>query len=187
MEMLSTSTPLMTPRRLRRQEYAQLVSLGAFDGEKIELIRGALNRISPARPPHSSVIEELTDQFAIGLKRRARVRVQCPFVAVDDSEPEPDLAIVLRGDHHSEHPDSALLIVEVADSSLRYDREVKGPLYAESRVGEYWIVAIDRGCIEVYRDPADGRWNTSFIVGRDGSVSPLAFPDLVINVGGLLP
>lgn len=187
MEMISTSTPFLTPRRLRRQEYDQLVSLGSFDGEKIELIRGALSQMSPTRPPHSFVLEELIDQFAAGLRRRARVRVQCPFLAADDSEPEPDFAIVPRGDHYSEHPDSALLIVEVADSSLRYDRDTKGPLYAESRVDEYWIVAIERGCIQVYRDPSDGSWNTSFTVGREGTISPLAFPDLVINVAELLP
>lgn len=187
METLSTFAPAISQRRLRRLEYDQLVSLGAFDGEKLELIRGALSTMSPTRPSHSYVIQELTARFIIGLKGRAILRVQSPFIATDDSEPEPDFAIVPSDDYASEHPDEARLIVEVAESSLRYDRDVKGPLYAESQAGEYWIVAIDRGCIEVYRDPADGRWNTSFVVGREGSVAPLAFPDLVIPAGAILP
>lgn len=177
----------MQLRKLRRAEYDQLVALGVFEGEKVELIRGAIVEMSPTRPSHAFVIQKLTRRLLAAVGDRADIRGQSSFVAADDSQPEPDLAVVAVDNDGHAHPSRAHLIIEVAESSLRTDREIKGPLYAESHVDEYWIVAIERRQVEVYRDPVLGRWNTAFTVGESGSVSPLAFPDLVIAVADILP
>src|SRR5205823_4427328 len=84
------------------------------------------------------------------LAGRARVHPQLTFIAADESEPEPDIAIVPEGSHAKEHPDRAYLLIEVAESSLDYDRETKGPLYATSRVDEYWIVDVAGRAVELY-------------------------------------
>src|SRR6266550_155246 len=120
------------PRRLRRSEYDELVASGAFEDERVELLRGVIVSMSPNNPPHASPVQLLGQLLIPALLGRATVRIQLPIVAVDESEPEPDVAIVPLGDHARAHPDRAMLIIEVAESSLRKDRLVKGPLYAAS-------------------------------------------------------
>ena len=97
---------------------------------------GQLGATSPHGPRHDSAVEELTEILVRELAGRARVRIQSAFVASDGSEPEPDVAVVPKGDYHDSHPTSAWLIMEVAESSLRKDRGLKAQLYAESGVGE---------------------------------------------------
>lgn len=144
------------PRPLTRAEYERLVALGMFDGERIELLEGVIVRMSPHGPEHDSALEELTELLVQQVAGRARVRVQSSFAASDNSEPEPDLAVVPRGDYSSAHPDRALLIIEVANSSLTKDRRYKARLYAKSHVDEYWVVNLLDRVIEVFSDARDG-------------------------------
>ena len=124
------------PRLLTRSEYVRIAETGIFDRERVELIRGVVIRMSPIGPPHSDSVDELTEKLVTALVGRARVRIQHPFLAADESEPEPDVAVVPLGDYLTAHPDRAYLVIEVADSSLRKDRYVKAPLYAISNVEE---------------------------------------------------
>jgi Uma2 family endonuclease len=141
--------------------------------------------MAPNDPEHASPIDVLTVLFAVGLAGRARLRVQQPIIAVDESEPEPDLAIVPSGNYTRRHPDRAHLVVEVAASSLKKDRDVKAPLYAASGFLEYWIVDVRACTVEVFREPsADGYGNhTTSALGA--TIRPLAFPDLEVLVSTL--
>ena len=114
--MASPSQDLLRP--LRRVEYDQLITLGAFEGEKIELLDGALVHMTPTGTPHSSTVQRLTELLLPPLLGRASVRVQQPYAAGPFSEPEPDLAVVPLGEYDTAHPDRAYLVIEVAESSL---------------------------------------------------------------------
>lgn len=173
------------PRRLTRSEYDRMVELGFFRDERLELIRGIVVRMPPIGPPHSDPVTRLTKWFVLALSERADVRTQQPFVACDESEPEPDVAIVPLGSYNKKHPSQAFMLVEVADSSLDYDRDTKAPLYASSGVPEYWIVNVITRAIEVYRRPLDGRYASVETYGAGTVVRPEAFPELEISVDAL--
>jgi len=158
MTLARDAFPLDRLRPIRRAEYDRMVRLGMFRQEKIELLYGRLVFMSPHGEPHAYSITRLTKLLVRALGDRADVRVQLPFAASDDSEPEPDVAIVPPGDYLHEHPRSALLVIEVADSSLQEDRRLKGALYAASGVPEYWIVNLVDRVIEVHRRPTDGTY-----------------------------
>ena len=168
-------------RRLRRAEYDRLVDAGVFAGEPVELIRGVIVRMVPQGPPHAGPIEVLTELLVPALVGRARVRVQLPIVAPDDSEPEPDLAVVPVGQPHEQHPDQAYLVIEVARTTQAYDRGTKGPLYAEMGVPEYWLVDVEAKAVEVHREPERGRY-ARVETRREGRLSLVAFPDVTVPV-----
>jgi len=173
------------PRGLRRSEYDQLVRLGAFEDERVELLHGTIVEMSPNNPHHAGPITRLTEILVLALAGRADVRVQLSYWATDDSEPEPDLAVVPRGPWNREHPASAHLVIEVAASSLRKDRVVKAPLYAASSVTEYWVVNVVEQSVEVYRD-SDGRsFRSESRYGASSELCLVAFPDVVVRVGDI--
>lgn len=169
-------------RPLRRVEYDQLVALGTFDGERVELIGGALRRMSPIGPPHMSTVDVLNQLLVLALAGRAWVRVQGSFAADDLSEPEPDFCIFPLGDYSAAHPSEAHLIIEVADSSLRYDRGEKAQLYAACGVPEYWIVNLPDRVVEVHREPSAGRYRDVTTAPKGARLRLLAFPDVEFAV-----
>lgn len=173
------------PRRLSRAEYDRMAELGFFRAERVELIRGTVVRMAPIGPNHSDPVDVLNVLFVRAIGERARVRIQSPFLAADDSEPEPDVALVPYRRYADEHPRDAFLIVEVADSSLLYDRNTKAPLYAESGVDEYWIVDVAARAVEVHDQPRDGVYSRVQRYGTEADVRPAAFPDIVLRVGDL--
>jgi Uma2 family endonuclease len=174
-----------SPRLMSRAEYEQLAEQGFFSKERVELIRGIVVKMSPIGSRHSDPIDVLTEHFVLGLKGRAKVRIQQPFAASDDSEPEPDVLLAPPKRYADAHPSQAFLIVEVAESSLAYDRETKAPLYASSGVPEYWNVDVNERRIEVHASPAGGRYERVRFVGSEAALSPAAFPDVVLAVGDL--
>jgi Uma2 family endonuclease len=174
-----------TPRRIKRAEYDRLAELGFFRDERVELIRGIVIEMAPIGPPHSEIVDTLMERLVRGLEGRARVRIQHPFLAGDDSEPEPDVAVVPLGRYADKHPDQAFLIIEVADSSLKYDRETKSGLYALSGVPEYWVVDVAGQTVDVYTEPAGGQYHRTQRVEANGGLRPTAFPDVAIAVRDL--
>src|SRR5262249_12664692 len=160
------------PRLLTRTEYERIVETGIFGRERLELIRGVVIRMPPIHPPHADSVDRFNESLVHALYGRARVRIQLPFVAADESMPQPDIALVPVGDYSARHPDRAYVLIEVADSSLRYDRETKAPLYAESSVDEYWLVDVRSRSVEVFRDAREGEWTQREIVGSDGELRP---------------
>jgi Uma2 family endonuclease len=172
-------------RPLKRAEYDRLVELGFFEDERIELLYGVLVQMTPQKPPHASRVQALTKLLLPPLLDRAEVRIQLSFAASDESQPEPDVAVVPPGDYRTEHPSRAWLIIEVADSARRKDREVKSRLYAECGVPEYWVVDIQERCVEVFRDPREGTYASSVVHSAGAVVALLQFPDVSVPVDAL--
>lgn len=173
-------------RPLRRVEYDQLIALGAFEDEKIELLDGELVAMSPIGGKHNYAVQQLTELLVLALHGRASLRPQCSFAASDISEPEPDFAVVPRGDYDDDHPSHAHLIIEVAESSLAKDRGRKRRMYASCQVPEYWIVNLVERCIEVHRDPSGNDYARVDRYEHGQSIQLLAFPDVSIAVASIL-
>ena len=159
-----------------------MVAAGFFRDERVELIRGVVIQMSPQNTRHANVIEALTQLLLPPLAGRANVRVQLPFAAGGDSLPEPDLAVVATVRIRNAHPDRAFLIIEVADSSLKLDRQEKAELYARVGVPEYWVVDVEGRIIERHSEPTGGTYArvTPFRSGE--TVQPLAFADVAVRV-----
>jgi Uma2 family endonuclease len=174
-------------RPLRRVEYERLVHLGVFEGEKVELLFGRIVRMTPQGDDHSGAIDALLEILFPALLGRARVRVQEPFVAPDESEPEPDLAVVPLRDPFAGHPSEAFFIAEVASTSQEKDRGPKGALYAAAGVPEYWLVDVANRRVERYRTPLEGRYAEASIHGPGEALSLLAFPDVTVELRRVLP
>jgi Uma2 family endonuclease len=174
-------------RPLRRVEYDRLVADGFFHDERVELVFGQVVRMSPIDPAHAESTDRIVTMLHKLLGDRGRIRRQSSFAARDDSEPEPDVLVVPNRDYWREHPSRAFLVIEVARSSLRWDRGTKALLYGLSEVEEYWIVNHVDGVVEVFRDRHDGTWRSRTMYGRSDTIALLAFPDVMISVGEILP
>ncbi len=172
-------------RPLRRTEYDRLVELGLFEDERVELLEGVLVEMSPQGARHAEVVTRLAEALSASLRGRARLRLQAPIALSEASEPEPDVALVRPGDYSERHPGTALLVVEVAQTSSRKDRGLKARLYAAAGIAEYWLVDLTADVVEVRRAPKRGRY-TSLKRLRAGSVAPLALPEAAVDVAALL-
>lgn len=178
--------PSESIRPLRRAEYDKLVLLGAFQDERIELLEGALVHMSPIGTRHCAAVDQLNLVFVRALGDRARIRVQNPFAASDISEPEPDLLVAPLKDYLEDHPSEAYLVVEVAESSLAYDRGQKLRVYATRGVPEYWIVDVGARRIEVHRDPSGAVFGSVRVFERGEVITLLRFPDVSVDVSSIL-
>jgi Uma2 family endonuclease len=188
-------TPL-TLRRWKRVEYERLVDLGVFEGDPVELIGGQLIVAEPKGSPHATAVGMANDALRAILPPGWIVRVQDPLALDDESAPEPDIALVRgrRADYRHAHPAHPALAIEVAQSSLSFDRQQKGSLYARAGVQDYWIVNLVDGVLEVYRDaapdasaPYGWRYRSIQTLSPSAVVTPLALPSSPIAVGALLP
>ena len=168
-------------RPLRRIEYEFLVTEGLFDDARVELLCGALVEMTPQGPLHANVVRRLAEKLIRGVSEQVHVRVQMPLALSDESEPEPDVAVVPAGDYDRAHPTRALLVIEVAETSLQKDRGVKTALYATAGIGEFWLVDLTRAVVEVHRRPVLGRYSEIESVARSGRATPVEFPQLTIS------
>lgn len=166
-------------RPLRRREYDRLVELGLLEGERVELLYGRIVRLAPQGEDHAGSVHALTRLLAARLAGRADLRVQLPFVAPDESEPEPDLAIVPLQDPFAGHPERAHLVVEVSATSQLADRGPKGALYAAADVRARRV--------ERYRRPVEGRYAESSLHGPEETLVVPGFPDLTVPLDAILP
>ena len=183
-----TATP--TRRRFTVDEYCAMAYAGILDEEeRIELLDGEILVMPPIGPPHEDGTTRLGSDLTYQLHDRAFVRVQNSVRLNDYGLPEPDIAVVrLRNDYHRVRPtpEDVLLVIEIADSSLRYDREFKLPRYAEAGIPEVWIANVPARQVEAFHDPVDGVYQSRRIVPAEGRISPRAFPDVVLTVGDFL-
>ena len=176
--------------RWSRDVYDRAVATGVFGPEdRIELIEGELVVMTPHGSRHATAIRLFNRALTRVFGEDCIVQCQLPLAIADDSEPEPDLAVVEGeiADFRDAHPSAALLVVEVADDSLRRDRTVKRRLYARCGIPECWVVSLPDARLEVYRHPADDdyRYVAALRVGE--TVAPLARPAATIAVSDLLP
>ena len=182
---------------MKRVAYEQLVETGVFKpGEPIELIGGVLVVAEPQGSAHFTAIRLVEEALRAAFGPGWEVRVQGPVALDDESEPEPDVAVVsgTARDYRDAHPSRPVLVVEVAESSLAADRGDKGSLYARAGLGEYWIVNLVDRCLEVYRAPVPDasasfgwRYRSIQILLVGGAVAPLAAPAGAVRVTDLLP
>lgn len=157
------------------EEYVAIAELGVFDNEKVELIRGRVVRMSPQGEEHGWVMQSMCNLLVEYFGRHAAVRPALPLRATDDSMPEPDFALVPKTKRPGPHPGRALLLIEVSATSLRFDRRIKAPLYAEGGSPEYWIVDVANAALEVFRAPKDGQWTEHFTLSGEDTIRPVSF------------
>jgi Uma2 family endonuclease len=172
-------------------EYHQMLQAGILsEDDRVELIEGEIWEMSPIGSWHAGSVNRLTSALVRAFGNRAVVSVQNPVHLDGYSEPQPDLAILrYREDFYSEvhpTPEDTLILIEVADSSVQFDRQVKTRLYAKKGVPEVWLFVLPESRIEVYRDPSPEGYQQVAIVRPGERLSPLAFPDLAIEVNAIL-
>jgi Uma2 family endonuclease len=193
--MASVVEPYLKTRRWRRVEYERLVDLGIFVGERLELLDGLLVVREPQGSPHAAIVTQIGRVLASAFGAGWHPRLHAPLALDEESEPEPDVAVVAGDprDYVSAHPSTAALVVEVADSSLRLDRRLKSGLYARAGLPEYWIVNLVEGVLAVHRAPqpaADTAYGWVYrsvdILRPSATVTPLAAPGARIPVADLL-
>ena len=152
------------------------------------LIDGTILEEGPMNPPHAIASTKTEDLIRDLFGRAFHVRVQKPMVFGLHIDPEPDIAVVRgRPADYTTHPTTAALIVEVSDTSLKYDTTKKLGLYAAAGIPEYWVLDLNGRQLLVFRDPGAGGYATKLTLSADGAVSPLAAPDATIRIADLLP
>jgi Uma2 family endonuclease len=175
-------------RLFTREEYHRMAEVGILKPtDRVELIRGEIIEMSPPGRRHIAFVDNLTQLLVMRLAGRAIVSVQNPIVLLEDTEPQPDLAIrrhrAVPYKDREAHAEDVLLLIEVADTSFRYDRSTKLRLYAAAGIPEYWLIDGTTESIEVFRSPgAEGYRDVSQISG-DGTVAVQAFTDVALRVG----
>jgi len=183
---------IVVRHRFTVDDYHRMAEAGILaEDDRVELIEGEIVEMSPVGRRRHACLDKMTALLAGRLAGRAIVRIQGPVRLSQFSEPQPDLLLLRpRADYYASvdaGPDDVLLLIEVADASLAYDREVKAPLYARAGLAEYWILDLQSDRLLVFRDPdpGAGRYRCVDCLARDERIAPLAFPDLEILVPDL--
>ena len=193
---MAAAEPDVRTRRFRRVEYERLVDLGVFVGERLELLDGLLVVSEPQGSRHAATVRRVLRALRAAVGDAWQIDSQLPLALDDDSEPEPDIAVVAPDPtaYREAHPSRAVLIVEVADASYRVDRENKTSLYARAGIPECWIVDLARETVEVHRVPekwagAPYGWRYAAVMALrpPATVEPLVAPGARIPVADLLP
>jgi Uma2 family endonuclease len=179
------------PRRRiwTKKEYYKLIDIGFFIDKRAELIEGEVIEMSPVKTPHSLTIQLTENVLRDVFDKNFSVRGQLPLNFSEISEPEPDIAVVKGNprDYLESHPNTAELIVEISASTLSYDRNVKGKLYARNNIQDYWIVDLRKRCIEVYRSPKADKYESVTTFTESDDISTLTKPENKLKVADLLP
>jgi Uma2 family endonuclease len=166
-------------------EYHRMIAAGILDDRHIELLKGEIVEMPPEGEPHAYFSSEAGEYLIQLLGNRATVRPSKPITLPNNSEPEPDIAIVQRlGREYLEHhpyPENIFWLIEYSDSSLDKDLQIKTKVYAEVEIAEYWVVNLRKRQIVVFRDPQDGEYASKNTLSG-GTIYPQAFPDLAISV-----
>ena len=194
---LPASRSVQLPRwpvhhRFSVAQYHQMIDRNILsENDRVELIRGEVVEKMVIGKPHNAMVIRLTRILGRQVGELAMISVQGPVTFIE-SEPEPDLCVLqLREDCYEDHkprPDETYLIIEVADTTLEYDRSVKQAIYAEAGIAEYWIVNLRDDCVEVYRQPQASRvYGSMQMVRRGEQIQMVALPALSIPVADILP
>ena len=178
-------------RRFTVDDYHRMAKAGILgDDDRVELIDGEIFEVAPIGSRHASTVNRLNRLLSQYSGGRFLVSAQNPIQLGEQSEPQPDIALLrLRPDFYaSSHPkaEDVLLVVEVADTTVQYDREVKLPLYAGSGIVETWLVNIDTETIEVYRQPGPQGYRESYEIRRGENLGPEAVIDVILAAVDIL-
>jgi Uma2 family endonuclease len=158
--------------------------------DQVELLDGLIIEMVPQDPPHASTTDESSDYLKSLFRGKAKVRAQLPVTLSENSEPEPDIAVVrldanLYRDRHP-NPSDIFLLIEIADATLRRDRDHKSKLYAQADILEYWVVDVQNRQVIIFRDPKNGVYASQQILAQADFIAPVAFPDLTVHLQNLL-
>jgi Uma2 family endonuclease len=179
-------------RPLTSTEYYHMIETGIIrEGERVELISGQIFTMAAKGVRHTICTRRLFKQLLALIDEQADVQSQDPITLPNNSEPEPDVVIAkLREDNYeSSHPSPAdiILIIEVSDTTLKYDREVKAPLYAIAGINEYWIINLIDNRLEVYSQPKDGIYTNIQILMPPQLINLPEFPEISLNISDFFP
>jgi Uma2 family endonuclease len=182
----------LTRRLFNVDDYHRMAEAGILlEDDRVELIEGELIEMAAIGNRHNAAVDRLTELFVERLQRRAIVRVQGSVRLNERNEPQPDLVILRRRDDFYENapagPGDTLLVVEVADSSLDFDREIKAPLYARNGVHEFWLVDLEARMVTAFREPTASGYQSAVAARPGESVAPSALPDVSIAVEEVMP
>jgi Uma2 family endonuclease len=172
-------------------EYYRMADAGIIVGEdRVELIDGEILTMNPIGTPHALCVMQLTHLFVTAVTGRGWVSVQSSIQLNNYTEPEPDIVLLKPGTTRKTteriSAKDALLVVEVADTSLAFDRKIKVPRYAAAGIPETWIVNLNDTELLVFRNPSESGYTTTFTLHRGDTVSPVTFSDLTFDVDGIL-
>jgi Uma2 family endonuclease len=172
-------------RLFTREEFQQMADAGIFKPtDRLELIRGEIVEMTGPGRRHRAFVDNLTELLVLRLAGRAIVSVQNPLALDDYSQPQPDLKVIRRRSvpykEREAFAEDTLLVIEVSDTSLRYDRSTKLALYAEFGIPEYWVIDCNAESIEIHRSPDGGRYREVTLVSGDATVTLQAFPDVTL-------
>ena len=186
------SPPARETRKFTVAEYYRMAEAGILQpDERVELIEGEIIVMPPIGPGHAWDVDLTGDLITRRLESSFIVRNQNPIHLSDGAEPQPDLAILLRRPegYGAAHPTPAdvLLVIEVADSSLEYDRNVKAHLYGRNNIPETWIKNLPEDCIERFTEPGPEGYGQHSVHRRGETLTPVSLPDLELAVDDLLP
>lgn len=179
----------LTVAKFKVDDYHRMINAGILDGRKVELLEGVITEMVPQGTPHAYYSDESGDYLSALLGDRAKVREAKPITLGDDSEPEPDIAIVERlGEvylQHHPYAENVFWLIEYSDSSLKKDLEDKVRIYAKHRIKEYWVVNLQEATLTVFRSPVEGSYQDQKAYS-DGIIKPLAFPSLQVSVSRII-
>ncbi len=179
------------PHRFTVADFYRISEAGVFaSNPRVELIRGEIIDMAAIGTPHSAMVNRLNRLLVLAIGARGIVSVQNPLRLDASSEPQPDVAVLKpRADEYETgHPagEDALLVIEVADTSLAYDQTVKAPLYAGGGIAEYWIVNLRDRTVEIHRQPVDGRYAQVRTVGTGDVLDAVLLPGLALSAAEVL-
>jgi Uma2 family endonuclease len=179
-------------RSITSADYYQMIESGIIrEGEKVELISGQIFTMSAKGTRHTLSTRKLFKQLLALIGYQADVQSQDPITLPNNSEPEPDIVIArLRSDDYANsHPAPAdiILVIEVADSSIKFDRDTKAPLYATAGISEYWIVNLIDNQLEIYRQPEGSIYTSIQIVTPPRSINLPQFPEILVQISDFFP
>lgn len=170
--------------RIDRAGYHQLGESGAFEGKRVQLIEGVIIAMNSMRGPHATAVVRLNEILLPQVIGKAHLRPALPLALSSFSEPEPDFAIVTL-DESDDHPSTATLIIEVADSSRAFDLGLKARLYAAAKIPEYWVVDLQTEKLVVHREPKKGEYQRVHRFGRGREVTSTVAPKVTVKVAAL--
>lgn len=173
------------------EEYDRFIEVGVLtEDDPVELINGEVVNMSPISSLHAGCVARLTSLLSFRLGQQAVIWTQNPVHIDRYSEPEPDVAVLkFRNDFYSKslpRPADVLLLIEVADTSLAYDQQVKVPLYAKAEIQDVWVVDVENRLIYVYRSPAGGEYQETLTHKPGDVLVPVAFPALALRVDEII-
>ncbi|NEP05139.1 MAG: Uma2 family endonuclease [Okeania sp. SIO2G4] len=185
----------MSVQLLRRlftvDQYYKMLEAGVFtENERVELIRGEIITMSPMGIRHAGCVNRLNELFFLRLAQTVTVGIQIPVRLNNNSEPEPDISLLQRRPDFYEtqqpQPENVFLLIEVSDTTVKYDQEVKIPLYAENNIVEVWLVNLTEECLEVYRQPTANGYEIVQTFQRGETLSIQALPNVTFTVDEIL-